>query len=273
MRGEGEKGKRRTIPMRLQEKIALITGGGRGIGRAIALAFAREGADVAVTARTQAEIDAVAREISAVGRQSHAVPCDVTEEESVRRMAGAVQERFGRVDLLVNNAGTGRSAPFFKTSLEMWNQMFALNATSMYLVTQAVVKGMLERKHGRVINIVSTAGKIPFRYCTAYVASKHAALGFTRALALELAGSGVTVNAICPGWVGSTGLFEETIANIVQTTGRDAATATKALADMSPQRRLMEPAEIAHVALMLASDEAAGITGQGINVCGGTVMD
>jgi NAD(P)-dependent dehydrogenase (short-subunit alcohol dehydrogenase family) len=259
--------------MRLQGKIALITGGGRGIGRAIALAFAREGAEVALAARTQTEIDRVAAEVAACGRQSFAVACDVTRRESVLHLAAAVHGRFGRVDVLVNNAGTGRSAPFFKTDLEMWNELLALNATSMYLVTQAVLKGMLGRNYGRVINIVSTAGKIPFRYCTAYVASKHAALGFTRALALEVAGSGVTVNAICPGWVGSTGLFEETIANIVKTTGRDATVAVKALADMSPQKRVMEPEEIAHVALMLAADEAAGINGQGINVCGGSVMD
>jgi len=259
--------------MRLRGKVALITGGGRGIGRAIALAFARTGAEVVVTARTQAEIDRVAAEVAACGRQSHAVSCDVTEKESVTRMVAAVHERFGRVDLLVNNAGTGRSAPFFKTDLEMWNHLLALNATSMYLVTQAVMKGMLERKYGRVINIVSTAGKIPFRYCTAYVASKHAALGFTRALALEVAGSGVTVNAICPGWVGSTGLFEETITNIVSTTGRDATAAVKALADMSPLKRVMQPEEIAHGALMLAADEAGGINGQGINICGGSVMD
>ncbi|HEV8712913.1 MAG TPA: SDR family NAD(P)-dependent oxidoreductase [Candidatus Binatia bacterium] len=259
--------------MRLQGKVALITGGGRGIGRAIALAFARAGAEIAVAARTQTEIDRVAAEVAACGRQSYAVACDVTQRESVLHMAAVVHERFGRVDVLVNNAGTGRSAPFFKTDLEMWDQLLALNATSMYLVTQAVMKGMLERKYGRVINIVSTAGKIPFRYCTAYVASKHAALGFTRALALEVAGSGVTVNAICPGWVGSTGLFEETIANIVKTTGRDATVAVKSLADMSPQKRVMEPEEIAHVALMLASEEAGGINGQGINVCGGSVMD
>ncbi len=259
--------------MRLQRKIALVTGGGRGIGRAIALAFAHEGADVALSARTQAEINSAAEEVAGLGRQAYAVPCDVTDKEHVGSMVEAVLERFGRIDLLVNNAGTGRSTPFLKTDLEMWNQMLALNATSMYLVTRAAVEGMLARKYGRVINIVSTAGNIPFRYCTAYVASKHAALGFTRALALELAGSGVTVNAICPGWVGSTGLFAETIANIVQTTGRDAAAATKALADMSPQKRLMEPTEIAQVAVMLAADEAGGITGQGINVCGGTVMD
>jgi NAD(P)-dependent dehydrogenase (short-subunit alcohol dehydrogenase family) len=261
------------VRMQLHGKIALITGGGRGIGRAMALAFAREGADVAVTARTQTEIAAVAEEISALGQQSSAVPCDVTDKASVERMVAAVHEQFSRVDLLVNNAGTGRSAPFFKTDLEMWNHLLTLNATSMYLVTQAVLQGMLDRKYGRVINMVSTAGKIPFRYCTAYVASKHAALGFTRALALEVAGSGVTVNAICPGWVGSTGLFEETITNIVKTTGRDAAVAVKALADMSPLKRVMQPEEIAHVALMLASDEAGGINGQGINVCGGSVMD
>jgi len=259
--------------MQLQGKVALITGGGRGIGRAIALAFAREGADIAVTARTQTEIAAVAEEVAALGRRSLAVTCDVTEKASVDRMAMAVQEQFSRVDLLVNNAGTGRSAPFFKTDLAMWNDMFALNATSMYLMTQAVLKGMLERKYGRIINMVSTAGKIPFRYCTAYVASKHAALGLTRALALEVAGSGVTVNAICPGWVGSTGLFAETIANITKTTGRDATIAIKALADMSPLKRVMEPEEIARVALMLATDDAGGINGQGINVCGGSVMD
>src|SRR5262249_3846666 len=163
-------------------------------------------------ARTQAEIDSVAAEVAACGRQSDAVACDVTRKESVLDMAAAVHRRFGRVDVLVNNAGTGRRAPVFKTRPEWWNQLLAFKPPSMTLVRQGVMKGMLERNYGRVINIVSTAGKIPFRYCTAYVASKHAALGFTRALALEVAGSGVTVNAICPGWVGSTGLFEETVA-------------------------------------------------------------
>src|SRR5712692_11196653 len=139
--------------MGLQGKVALITGGGRGIGRAIALAFARAGAEVAVTARTQTEIDRVAAEVAACGRQSYAVSCDVTEKESVTRMVAAVHERFGRVDLLVNNAGTGRSAPFFKKELEMWNDLLGKKATSMYLVTQAVMKDMLERKYGRVINI------------------------------------------------------------------------------------------------------------------------
>src|SRR5881628_3427914 len=121
---------------RLCGKIALITGGGRGIGRAIALAFAREGADVALSARTQAEIDSVAGEVAAFGRQAYAVPCDVTEQEHVRPMVQAVQERFGYIDILVNNAGTGRSAPFLQTDLDMWNHMLALNATSLYLVTQ-----------------------------------------------------------------------------------------------------------------------------------------
>ena len=259
--------------MRLAGKIALVTGGGRGIGRAIALALAREGADVAVSARTAAEIERVAAEIEALGRQGFAVPCDVTRAAQVRSMVEAVCGRLGRIDVLVNNAGAGESAPFLKTDLEMWNRMLALNATAVYVVTRAVAQGMLARGYGRIINIVSTAGKIPFRYCTAYVASKHAALGFTRALALELAGSGVTVNAICPGCVGSTGLFEATVANIVRATGRGAPEAAQALADMSPQKRLMEPGEVAHVALMLAADEAGAITGQGINVCGGAVMD
>ncbi len=257
--------------MDLRGKTALITGGGRGIGRAIALALAAAGADVAVCARTAPEIESVARMIEAGGRRALATTCDVTDPSQVGRMAEDVSGRLGPVEILVNNAGMGASHKFLGHPDELWHQMLAVNLTSVYHVTKAFVPAMVERRRGRIINIASTAAKTGARYVAAYTAAKHGVLGLTRALALELARYDITVNAICPGYV-NTPMTEASIAAIAVRTGRSQTEARQALEQMSPQRRLIEPEEVAVVAVMLAGDAARGITGQAINVDGGAVM-
>ena len=248
-----------------------VTGGGRGIGRAIAAAFADAGARVAVAARTRTEVAAVVGELMATGAQALGVMCDVTSAGSVAEAVAVAVDRLGPIDVLVNNAGAAESAPFIKTDEALWARMLAVNLTGTYLATRAVLPSMLARKSGRVINIASTAGRVGYAYTSVYTAAKHGVLGLTRALALETATSGVTVNAICPGWV-DTPMTEASIARIVERTGRTAAEARATLERMSPQRRLVSPEEIAATALFLASEAARGITGQAINVDGGEVM-
>ena len=248
-----------------------ITGGGRGIGRAIAAAFAAAGARVAVAARTRTEVDAVVGELIAAGAHALAVTCDVTSAASVADAVAAAIEGVGPIDVLVNNAGAAESAPFVKTDEALWSRMIAVNLTGTFLTTRAVLPSMLSRKTGRVINIASTAARVGYAYTSAYTAAKHGVLGLTRALALETATSGVTVNAICPGWV-DTPMTGASIARIVEKTGRTAEEARATLERMSPQRRLVAPEEIAAAALFLASEAARGITGQAINVDGGEVM-
>jgi 3-hydroxybutyrate dehydrogenase len=255
----------------LKGSVALVTGGGRGIGRAIAMSIARAGGSVAVAARTAAEITAVAREIQRVGVGAAAITCDVTDESSVARAVADVRERLGPIDILVNNAGLAESAPLSRTDSKLWERVLDVNLTGTYLCTRETLTAMIERKNGRVINIASVAGKVGFMYTSAYCAAKHGVLGFTRAVALEVASKGVTVNAICPGWV-DTDMTTTSVARIVQKTGRSAAEARSALEAMSPQRRLVQPDEVATVAVFLAGPAAHGITGQAINVDGGEVM-
>lgn len=257
--------------MELKDKVALITGGGRGIGRAIALAFAHQGASVAVAARTKEQIEKVAQEVQDLGVLSLAVVANVTDKESVLIMVETVIKKFGRIDLLVNNAGGAKSAPLLKTDEALWNEMLAVNLTATYLCTRAVLPGMLERKSGRVINIASTVGKTGGLYISAYSAAKHGVIGFTRCVALEVANQGITVNAICPGFV-DTELTIHSIRNISQKTGMEESKALEVLANISPQKRLMTAEEVANVALFLAKPESWGINGQAINICGGTVM-
>ena len=252
-------------------RVAVVTGGGQGIGRAIAIALARAGVDVAILARSRAPLEQVAGEIAGLGRRSHAATCDVTVAPAVEAAMADVRRRLGPIDVLVNNAGTAESAPLSKLDEDQWDRMLAVNLKGTYLCTRAVIDEMVRRGSGRIINISSIAGRVGFAYTSAYCASKHGVLGFTRAVALEVARSGVTVNAICPGWV-DTDLTVTTIARIVQTTGRSPEEARQALEAMSPQRRLIRPEEVAAVAVFLAGDGAAGITGQAIDVDGGEVM-
>jgi NAD(P)-dependent dehydrogenase (short-subunit alcohol dehydrogenase family) len=255
----------------LNHKIALVTGGGRGIGEACAVALAEAGADVAVCSRSYGEIDVVAEKVRALGRRALAVACDVTDAGQVRRMAEEVNSQFGAVEILVNNAGLGRSHRFADHPDELWDQMLAVNLTSVYHVTKTFVPKMIEMRRGRVINIASVMSKIGGKYVAAYAAAKHGVLGLTRALAVELVGYNITVNAVCPGYV-NTPMTDDNVANIVARTGMSEAEARKALERLSPQNRLIEPEEVAAVVVTLASDIAQGINGQAINVDGGAVM-
>ena len=259
--------------LKLAGKIALVTGGGRGIGRAVALAFAREGADVAVAARTTTQVEQVAEEVR-TECQVTALPlsCDVGDARSVAAMFEEVSKAFGRgVDILVNNAGIAESAPLVKTSDELWHRHLAVNLSGTFYCTRAALPAMVERGWGRIINMASVAGKTGAPYIAAYTASKHGVLGLTRSCALEVATKGVTVNAICPGYV-ETAMAEHAIENITNKTGKSETEARAVLEQMSPQRRLITVEEVAALALLLASDEGRGINGQAINVDGGSVL-
>ncbi|MBA3804622.1 MAG: SDR family oxidoreductase [Acidobacteria bacterium] len=260
--------------MRLKDRIALITGGGRGIGRAVAFAFAREGASgIALLARTEAEVARVAEEIEKeCAVKALSFVCDVSDKESIERAFAGVVEEFGRgVDILVNNAGIAESAPLVKTDDEMWQRHLGVNLTGTFYCTRAALPAMLARGWGRIINIASIAGKTGAPYISAYAASKHGVLGLTRSVALEVAAKGITVNAICPGYV-ETDMTRHAIENITAKTGKTIEEARAIMESLSPQNRMVTPEEVAALALLLASDDGRGINGQSINVDGGSVL-
>jgi 3-hydroxybutyrate dehydrogenase len=259
--------------MKLQDRIALITGGGRGIGRAIALAFAREGAQIAVAARSVDQVEQVAQEIvEQFSTKALPIVCDVSEVASVGEMFARINEQLGRgPDILVNNAGVAQSALITKTDDEFWHRHLAINLSGTFYCTRGALPQMIQHGWGRVINIASIAGKIGSPYIAAYSASKHGVLGLTRSAALEVAAKGITVNAICPGYV-DTDMTTNAIDNITKKTGIQAEQAMESIKKMSPQNRLVEPEEVAALALLLASEEGRGINGQAINVDGGTVL-
>ncbi|HEU5458836.1 MAG TPA: 3-oxoacyl-ACP reductase FabG [Pyrinomonadaceae bacterium] len=252
----------------LNGKTALITGGGRGIGREIALTFARHGARIAVAARTAEQVEQVAGEI---GNNAIALVCDVSDTGSVTRMFGDMRERLGDADILVNNAGIAESATVVNTTDELWHRHLSINLSGTFYCTRAALPAMAKKGWGRVINVASIAAKTGAPYIAAYSASKHGVLGLTRSIAVEVASVGITVNAICPGYV-DTEMVTRGIEQITQKTGRPAEEALDILKKMSPQNRLVTPEEVAAIALLLASDEGRGINGQGINVDGGSVL-
>ena len=257
--------------MRLAGKTAIITGGGRGIGKAIALALATEGCSVIVSGRTAEPLQSVAAQIQSQGREALAFVCDVSEPGSVEALFERAHQLWDRLDILVNNAGQSHSELLVRLSLETWNQILAINLTGTFLCSQAALRWMLPRKSGRIINIASTAARIGFRYAGAYAAAKHGVLGLTRSMALETAASGITVNAICPGWV-ETEMVQSAVENITAKTKMSPEQVREYLAKESPQNKIFRPEEIAFAAVWLASDEAQAVTGQAINVCGGQVM-
>jgi len=255
----------------LRGKGAVVTGGGRGIGAATGRALAEAGARVVLAARSLAQLEAVAAELRAAGQEAWAVGCDVTDPEQVQRLAGAAAEKLGQIDILVNNAGIATSAPLRSVSLEEWNRIFAVNVTGTFLSTQAMLPGMLQRRWGRVVNVASIAGKVGAAYITTYTASKHAVVGFTRALALEVATSGVTVNAVCPGYV-DTPLTDGSVDRMVRKTGQAPEAIRERLRQMSPQQRIFTPQEVAYLIVALCDARAGGVNGQAIPLDGGAVQ-
>jgi NAD(P)-dependent dehydrogenase (short-subunit alcohol dehydrogenase family) len=256
--------------MLLKGKTAIVTGGGRGIGEAIAVALAAEGCSVAVVGRTLAHLEKTAERLCAGGSESAALVCDVSDPASVKEMFAEFHRKWPQLDILVNNAGLSHSERLDRLDIETWRRVLDVNLTGTFLCSQAALKSMLPRKSGRIINVASTAALIGFRYAGAYVAAKHGVLGLTRSMALETATSGITVNAVCPGWVDSD-MLHEAIETISAKTGCTPEQARDRLASESPQRRIIKPEEVASVAVCLAAD-APGITGQAISVSGGQVM-
>jgi NAD(P)-dependent dehydrogenase (short-subunit alcohol dehydrogenase family) len=250
-------------------RVALVTGGGRGIGRAIAIALAREGADVVVAARSVPEIEAVAAEVAALGRRTLFLPLDVSNRQSLARAPGRVAEELGPVDILVNNAGIHDAAPVHHLEDGTWDAVIAVNLTAPVLLTRACLPSMYERGFGRVVNVASVAGKIGLKYGAAYAASKHGLVGFTRSLALEGAKKGVTANAICPSWT-ETQMMDEAVQGLALATGRTEADARAALLRSNPLGRAALPEEVAQAAVFLVRN--AAVTGQALHVDGGEVM-
>jgi 3-hydroxybutyrate dehydrogenase len=249
-------------------RTAVITGGGRGVGAAAAARLAAAGATVVVAARTAEQVEAVAEALRIKGYAAQAEPCDVADPRSIERLAARAEKRFGSIDILVNNAGTALASALHKTTLEDWNRLLAINATSAFLCLKAVMPGMIARRWGRVVNVASIAGIRGDRYIAAYAASKHALVGLTRSAAAEAAPHGVTVNAVCPGYL-RTDMTRESIERIMRTTGRTEEQALDAILQTTPQRRLIEPAEVADSIAYLCSDGAAGVNGAALVIDGG----
>ncbi len=257
--------------MSLKGKTAVVTGGGRGIGASVARMLADAGAAVLVSARSQDEVRDVAESIEASGGSAHWALCDVADEASVADLEQAAADTLGSVDILVNNAGVGHSALLVRETLEDWNRTIQVNATGSFLCARAFLPGMIERDWGRVVNVASVAGRLGSRYTSAYSASKHAVLGLTRSAAAEMAGTGVTVNALCPGYV-NTPMTDGTIDQIMARSGMTRGEALEALLATLAQKRLVEPGEVGDAVLYLCGEDAGSVNGQAIVIDGGALL-
>lgn len=243
---------------------ALVTGGGTGVGRAIALALAEAGAAVTICGRREAPLARVAGEQARIA----AIAADVTDEAAMVRLHTEAEAARGPIDIVVANAGGAESGPAHRTALVDWQRTIELNLTGAFLTVKPVLAGMTRRKAGRIVFIASTAGLKGYAYVAPYVAAKHGVVGLMRALAVETVKSGVTVNAVCPGFV-ETEMLEQSVQRIVETTGRSAAEARASLAATNPQDRFVQPQEVAAAVLWLCSAAAASVTGQALSISGG----
>jgi NAD(P)-dependent dehydrogenase (short-subunit alcohol dehydrogenase family) len=248
----------------------LVTGGGRGIGRAIALAFAEPGSIVAVAARTQSEVDDTARAIASRGATPIAAAVDVTDEDAVARAFDVIRANAPTLDVLVNNAGVGGGEPIAGSDPSFWRRILDTNVMGTYLVTRQAVAMLSDG--GRVINMSSVLGRFGVPGYTAYCASKHAVIGFTRALSLELVKRRITVNAICPGWV-ETDMAAQGMQGGAKAMGVSVDEFRARAIGAVPIGRIIQPDEVANLVKFLASPQAAAITGQTYNICGGQTMD
>ena len=257
--------------MKFASKVALVTGGGRGIGAEIARSLAKDGASLAVSARTESEVRKVVEEITAAGGRAQYFIADLSQWDQAAPLVNKVQAALGPIDFLINSAGIAGSAPVVKQTLEEWNRMFAVNVTATFLCTQAALPKMIERGSGRIVNIASVAARFGARYIAAYAASKHAVLGFTRCVAAEVAAHGITANAVCPGFV-DTEMVSSSVTRIVEKTGLSTDQALDTIKGQSPQKRLLTTAEVAAMVTLLCSEEGRGINGQALVMDGGGLL-
>jgi len=248
--------------MSISGKKVLITGGGTGVGADMALAFAERGANVFISGRTKTSLNKIAAKHDAI----QAVVADVTDENSVK----ALFDQIGPMDIVVANAGAAESAPIVKTNLDSWNRMIAVNLTGVFLTLKEGLVRMQSNDWGRLISVASTAGLKGYAYVAPYAAAKHGVVGLTKSMALEVAKKGITVNAICPGFL-NTEMTDRSVETIVEKTGMEEDDARATIAKNNPQGRLIEPSEVSATALWLCGEGSDGINGQAISISGGEI--
>jgi len=259
--------------LRLLNKVAFITGGGVGIGKAISLMFGREGADISLAARSTIQMEELAREIRTIGQKVLVNAMDITSVEQVDRAVKDTLKEFGRIDILVNNSGiAGPTAPVYEITPEQWDETFNVNLRGAFLCCRAIVPVMIKQGHGKIINISSTAAKKPLANRTPYVATKMGLIGFTRALAVELGKFNINVNAICPGPVEGPRI-EMVIDQVAEKEGVSREVIRQRFLSQSPLNSLISAEDVAKLAVFLASEDSNKMTGQDLNIDAGAVME
>jgi NAD(P)-dependent dehydrogenase (short-subunit alcohol dehydrogenase family) len=252
----------------LAGRIAVVTGASRGIGAAIAAALAGQGAQLALLGRKITPLEDLATRLPV---RALAVAADVSDPDSVRAAFVRIREQFPRIDILINNAGQAKSAPFARTDFALWQSMLAVNLNGAFLCAREVYPAMLKQDYARIVNIASVAGLTGLAYVSAYCTAKHGLIGLTRALAREAAASSLTVNAVCPGYT-ETDMMKDAVASIVTKTGKTEAEVRAAMVAGNPQGRMIQPAEVANAVLWLCLPGSESVTGQAIVLAGGEIM-